>query len=1080
MRSYVKRCMACLLICCMLTGGVAGGIMITDKSAKAYDTDVEIVIDGNDVAYAAQNVSGLTYKGFGLISANSTSNLLMDYKYQNPHAYNRLLEVLFGGEYPLMNHVKMEMGNDGNNSTGADSCTMRHEDEQADASRSPGFILAADAKKINPDIKVSILRWEMPSWVQSYWDKDRKGRGYEAVYTWYKETILDAYEKYGYMVDYINPDKNETGSPDVDFIKWFRERLSTDVEFPEYVTKEAAEKYRNTKIVASDEYISLNIVPEMRKDDALYDSVDAIGFHYSTGTADTTGDYVRMADVDDKEIWYSEGCGSFSYSEYQENKNVSYGAGTLGGYQSPIAMCDCIIKSALYSRKTHYVFQPAIGSFYEGSQYDHKELVSAREPWSGNMHYDEAIYCLAHFYKFAKTGWENEDNSAGIWRYIAEASDNKSNGTEHLTNEAGNPSYMTLASPDKKNFSTVVVNNSDKTLSYRIYADNMDIPYDTTLEMWETKTDSYLKYVEDIKDEGEGYIFDVEPFSIVTVTTLSCEGKEEYMKRLYEDEKGAVLDTDETGSFQDTSGGILYADDYEYASYDKDYLKNRGYEPRYTVDYSGAFYVEDGKLKQGLTASVLQWQNNTPNAVIGDFRWMNYEAAVDVTIPSSGYAGIVIREQTGMGYTGSGYSLQIDRNGSWKFKKRSSDIASGNVAVSDDGQYKLALRGDDNIITVMIDDTVLYEYVDPDAEYFGRIRLFSGWNEAYYDNLIVKKTEGSLPYGCCIIDNASDDVTYSGSWEIAANGSSNDWYRSTSKSSSSGASFTFTTETDGFFLIGSNSGNALIDIMCDGKVIESDAVVKKSEQHCSFLRCDGLGEGKHEITIVLKSGTLVLDAIMPTGYIPVTVSNLTFNTAEKELNVGEVYEQKPVVTPNNADNQKVFYSVGDSNVAAVDEETGKVTALGCGETYVYAVSADGSRKSAGYKVTVKQTISHDITGGATGSVSEDNSGVITDSKDKVKAPKAPKIKKIKKVKGKVKMVWKKVSGASGYVIERSVGNKKKFKKIKVLKKKSKVTYIDKKASKNKKNYYRIRSYKKSGGKKIYSKYSAVKVFRYKI
>ena len=65
---------------------------------------------------------------------------------------------------------------------------------------------------------------------------------------------------------------------------------------------------------------------------------------------------------------------------------------------------------------------------------------------------------------------------------------------------------MTLASPDKKDFSTVVVNNSDKTLSYRIYADNMDIPSGKTLEMWETKTDSYLKHVADIKAEGEGYI----------------------------------------------------------------------------------------------------------------------------------------------------------------------------------------------------------------------------------------------------------------------------------------------------------------------------------------------------------------------------------------------------------------------------------------------------------------------------------------------------------------------------------------------------------------------------------------------
>lgn len=1080
MWQYGKKIMACVLACTMVIGSMAGGVMISDKSAKAKDTDVEIVIDGGDVESAAGNVNGLTYKGFGLLSANSTSNLLMDYKAQDPYAYNKLLNVLFGGEHPLMNHIKMEMGNDGNNSTGADSCTMRDEYEDADASRSPGFILAADAKKINPEIKVSILRWEMPSWVQNYWNKDKKGKGYEAVYTWYKETILDAYEKYGYMLDYINPDKNETWSPDVDFIKWFKERLSTDEDFPEYVSDEAAELYRSTKIIASDENTSLNIVPEMRKDNALYDAVDAIGFHYSTGTADSTKDYVAMAEQDDKEVWYSEGCGSFSYSEYQENKTVSYGSGTLGGYQSPIAMCDCMIKSAVYSRKTHYIFQPAIGSFYEGSQYDHKELVSAREPWSGNIHYDEAIYCLSHFYKFAKTGWENENNTAGIWRYIAQASDNNSNGTEHLTNEAGNPSYMTLASPDKKDFSTVVVNNSDKTLSYRIYADNMDIPSRKTLEMWETKTDSYLKHVADIKDEGEGYIFEVEPFSVVTVTTLSCDGKEEYMNRLPENEIGAVLDTDETGSFQDTAGNILYADDYEYASYDKDYLKSRGYEPRYTVDYSGAFFVEDGKLKQSLTSSISQWQNNTPNAVIGDFRWMNYEAGVDVTVPSSGYAGIVIREQTGMGYTGSGYSLQIDKSGAWKLKKRDADISSGNVAESSDGTYRLALRGNDNVITAIINGEQVYEYTDNAAEYFGRIRLFSGWNEAYYDNLAVKKIDGAIPYGCSIIDNAADAVSYTGSWEIAANGSSNDWYRSTSKSSSKGASFTFPISTDGFSLIGSNSGNAVVDIICDGETIESDVRVNSSNQHCSFLMCDGLGAKNHEVTIVLKSGTLVLDAIMPIGHIPVTVTGISFENAVKELNIGETYEQKALVLPENADNKSVHYTVSDTAVVNVDGETGKVTALAGGEAYIYAVSADGSRKSASYKISVKQTAQQTETPNQVvtpNPVQNNNNNINTANETKI--PKAPKLKKVKVVKGKVKLTWKKVSNASGYVVERSIGNKKKFKKIKAISKNNKISYIDKKASKKKKNYYRVKSYTTTDGKKAYSKYSAVKAVKYK-
>lgn len=114
-----------------------------------------------------------------MLNGNSTSNLLLDYKSENPQAYWSMMQYLFGGDYPLFSNIKMEMGNDGNNSTGAEACTKRYEDEEADASRSPGFVMAADAKKINPNVKVSILRWEYPNWVKAKADGTEK---YAAIY----------------------------------------------------------------------------------------------------------------------------------------------------------------------------------------------------------------------------------------------------------------------------------------------------------------------------------------------------------------------------------------------------------------------------------------------------------------------------------------------------------------------------------------------------------------------------------------------------------------------------------------------------------------------------------------------------------------------------------------------------------------------------------------------------------------------------------------------------------------------------------------------------------------------------------
>lgn len=41
---------------------------------------VDIVLDEEAMRKAAMSVHGLTYKGFGVLSGNATSSLLMDYK----------------------------------------------------------------------------------------------------------------------------------------------------------------------------------------------------------------------------------------------------------------------------------------------------------------------------------------------------------------------------------------------------------------------------------------------------------------------------------------------------------------------------------------------------------------------------------------------------------------------------------------------------------------------------------------------------------------------------------------------------------------------------------------------------------------------------------------------------------------------------------------------------------------------------------------------------------------------------------------------------------------------------------------
>ncbi|MFD1403152.1 fibronectin type III domain-containing protein [Robinsoniella peoriensis] len=73
----------------------------------------------------------------------------------------------------------------------------------------------------------------------------------------------------------------------------------------------------------------------------------------------------------------------------------------------------------------------------------------------------------------------------------------------------------------------------------------------------------------------------------------------------------------------------------------------------------------------------------------------------------------------------------------------------------------------------------------------------------------------------------------------------------------------------------------------------------------------------------------------------------------------------------------------------------------------------------------------------------------------------------------IKLSWKKVSGADGYVVMNKTG--KGWKTIKTIKKNSSTSYVYKKAELGKKYTFAVKAYKKADGKTVYSKYKIVTI-----
>ena len=122
------------------------------------------------------------------------------------------------------------------------------------------------------------------------------------------------------------------------------------------------------------------------------------------------------------------------------------------------------------------------------------------------------------------------------------------------------------------------------------------------------------------------------------------------------------------------------------------------------------------------------------------------------------------------------------------------------------------------------------------------------------------------------------------------------------------------------------------------------------------------------------------------------------------------------------------------------------TSLTCGKTYYYKLKATNKAGASGYSAVVS---ARPVPG-----------RVVT-----VLAKKTP---------ASIVASWKRIGGASGYVVMRSVGDALHFKKVKTITYGKTVKFISTKLKRGQTYYFKVRAYKTVSGKKIYGKYSTVK------
>lgn len=813
----------------------AANSFILPAAAEQEADPMNIVIDGNN----ANTLENMLYRGVGMVSGNNSSRLLLDYKAENPEAYWEIMNYMFGRQGLEIAHLKLEMGSDVNSSSGTEPSVKRTEDEPADVTRGAGYQLAADAKSINPDLTLDMLWWSEPLWVSSSEDV------YAARYKWYKETLDAAYATYGIQFDYVSATQNERGR-DNDWVKYLSQHLKSETDCPY--------DYSKIKIVAGEEVCTWQAASEMLKDiksgdTSLADNIDVLGSHYTSSSNEHAQTLAREYG---KELWFSEGSSPMAYSE--GSWRFDEGNSGLTGINGALDIANRYLSMYPQGGMTLCQFQPVIAAYYDGVCYCQKQFINACDPWSGYYTLDSGFFMMLQFTQFMDKGWSYIDGAC--------YADGVPGGDGHAIVDA-TYSYITLCSPDKSNYSTVITNTTAEPITYDITVSDLDAA-GKEIHLWETRgpdggayDENYFKNIGEVTPTENGgsytYSVTVKPYSILTASTVDLTPAE-YHK----------ADASERTILE-----LPYTDDYEYADYPADYLSSRGSAPRYTTDEGGAFEVENGMLVQQITPDLKakEWGwTPDPTTNFGDDRWYDYSVSANVTYaPSenkeSNYAGVGLRYTQGNAGA-SGYWLKLTEGGSWSLWENSDVLKSGTISADTSAPVALKIEAVGRTVRCWANDEQLCEYTaEGPVLGAGRAAFYSSFDRNGFDDLVIAPAEGGSAY-ITRVDNTDLAFNYSGEWEHNTMSSFKN-YKRTLSTGKEGSSFTVDFNGTGIALTGGGSG-ATISWSVDGGDAQEYTFGKNSVRKANFL-LDGLADGAHTLSVTVVDGKYNIDGAEITG-----------------------------------------------------------------------------------------------------------------------------------------------------------------------------------------------------------------------
>jgi hypothetical protein len=583
---------------------------------------------------------GRTFDGVGAISGGGgNSRLLFDYP--EPQR-SQVLDYLFKPGYgAALQILKVEIGGDTNSTDGAEPSHM-HTRTDLNCDRGYEWWLMEQARARNPAIKLAALSWGAPGWVG----------GTEHTF-WTQDTV-------DYLIAWL--DCAASRHLTIDYVGGWNEKGYDKAWYEKYHAALAA-KYPKVKLVGDDGNKGWRVADDMAADPAFNAAVDVVGIHYSCGYQGTDkGKKCSNSDVArglGKPLWASE-TGSQDYNTGVYASARSFNRGYID------------------ARMTGYLNWPAVAAITPNLRWSTTGLILANQPWTGAYHVGLNAWAVAHTTQFTAPGWTYLDAASG-----------------YLGGDRANGSYVTLKSPNRKDYSTII-ETLDATEAQTVTVTVHGGLSTGAVHVWMTKLgtenpNDAFRHLPDARPKDGTFTLTLAPGRIYSLTTTTGQGK---------------------GTAHGPAGGSLslpYTDSFDgYAA---------GRQARYLADMDGSFETVPCARRTGMcvrqmaTQEPIEWRagKRDPSALLGDTGWTDYTVRTDALLEQAGYVEVFGRVGTQGGNPAQvdAYLLRVTDQGAWsilKAKNLTTPLASGTVkALGTNRWHTLALTFRGPLITATVD-----------------------------------------------------------------------------------------------------------------------------------------------------------------------------------------------------------------------------------------------------------------------------------------------------------------------------------------------------------------------------------------